>query len=63
MEQENIDNDEEGNVNKSGQADDKDDETELPEENEIADENMNNNTAKDGEGAEDPDAPRIVEDQ
>ncbi len=41
----------------------KDDETQLPEDNEIAEENMHDNTAKDGEGAEDPDAPRIVEDR
>lgn len=41
----------------------KDDETQLPEDNEIAEENMHNNTAKDGDGAEDPNAPRIEEDK
>ncbi len=41
----------------------KDDETQLPEDNEIAKENMFNNLDEDASDVDDPNAPRIVEDQ
>lgn len=63
MEPENIDKDIEGNTNKSDTPDEKEDETQLPEENEIAKENMFGNLDEDASDIEDPNAPRIEEDK
>ena len=63
MERENIDKDLEGNTNKNDTPDEKEDETELPEDNEIAKENMFSNLDEDASDIDDPNAPRIIEDR